>query len=180
MYMGYVYMPNHKCKFCDFQTIIKSQLARHLNKKNKCYERDNVFNDALESIEKAKKPINQDKQLLEVAINKIASMEEQIATLEKELNEVDVDTEFLDKINELLEEAKTLRIETAEKDKRIEELEAENAEKDAEMEKIITNRDDVIAKYKDRIQRYKDRLNAKDAVAIQREPVKQKPQVLFM
>jgi chromosome segregation ATPase len=173
-------MPNHKCKFCDFQTVIKSQLARHLNKKNKCYERDNVFNDALESIEKSKRPINQDKQLLEVAINKIATMEEQISELEKELSEVDVDTEFLDKINELLEEAKTLRIETAEKDARIEELEAKNAEKDEEIEKIITNRDDVIAKYKERIQKYKDRLNAKDAV-VQKEPTKQAPtKILFM
>jgi len=162
----------HTCKFCSRDFNAKSSLINHLNKKNKCYERDNIFNDALESISKAKKPINQDNQLLE-AIKKIASMEEQIATLED-------DTEILDLLIDKDKCIEELETENNDKDKRIEELEAENAEKDAEMEKIITNRDDVIAKYKDRIQRYKDRLNAKDAVAIQREPVKQKPQVLFM
>ena len=170
----------HTCKFCSRDFNMKSSLINHLNKKNKCYERDNVFNDANESIEKSKRPINQDKQLLEVAINKIASMEEQISQLEKELSDVDVDTEFLDNVNNIIEERDNLQNENAEKDARIEELEAENAVKDEEIEKIITNRDDVIAKYKERIQKYKDRLNAKDAV-VQKEPAKQAPpKMLFV
>lgn len=170
----------HTCKFCSRDFNMKSSLINHLNKKNKCYERDNVFNDAIESIEKSKRPINQDKQLLEVAINKIASMEEQISELEKELSEVDIDIEFLKQVDEAIVERNNLRIENAEKDARIEDLEAKNAEKDEEIEKIIINRDDVIAKYKERIQKYKDRLNAKDAV-VQKEPAKQAPsKILFM
>jgi len=154
-------------------------MPRHLNKKNKCYERDNVFNEALASIEKVKQATNYEMQSLDEANAKIVALEEQITALETELYAVDLTADEAEKMKDALEELDKLRIKNDENEARIKDLEAENAEKDDDIEKIITNRDEVIAKYKDRIQKYKARLASNDG-AVKNESAKQKPKLVFV
>jgi hypothetical protein len=41
----------YKCKFCDYSSKQKHNLLSHLNKKNKCYEYDEIFEPSLKQIE---------------------------------------------------------------------------------------------------------------------------------
>jgi uncharacterized coiled-coil protein SlyX len=172
-------MPNYKCKTCEFQTQIKPHLTRHLNRKNKCYDRNDGLIEEFGIIEKTKRPANQDMQSLDEANKKIVSLEEQISALETELDAVALTADDASKMMDALEERDKLRIQNAENEARIKELEAETAEKDDDIEKIIENRDAVIAAYKERIRKYKERLKQSDD-AVKKEPVKQTAKILFV
>lgn len=131
-------MPTHTCKYCNRVFNMKSSLLNHLNKKNKCYEYDKIFEEADNQVEQNKsKKVNQDDNEL---TNRIKELESQI----KEYKKMTDDDDFMNEINDTREELNKVK-EELEMTK--DELEA----KDNEMEKKITNRDEVIGKFKNRL-----------------------------
>ena len=132
----------HKCKFCNRDFSMKSSLVAHLNKKNKCYEYDKIFDIVKSPLEKSKQTdINELTDNLDMSLDKITE-------LEKELHEYKTlldDDDFMDKISEMKTELDNVKAE----------LEA----KDTEINELIENRDMVINEYKDKRRNDKAKIN---------------------
>jgi chromosome segregation ATPase len=117
---------------------MKSSLLNHLNRKNKCYDYDKIFEATDSQVEKNKsKKENQDDNEL---TKRIQELETEIKSYKKMTD----DDDFMNEINEMKKELKKVKedLKTAN-----EELEA----KDNEMEEIIANRDEVIERFKNRL-----------------------------
>ena len=131
-------MPTHTCKYCNRDFNMKSSLLNHLNRKNKCYDYDKIFEATDSQVEKNKsKKENQDDNEL---TKRIQELETEIKSYKKMTD----DDDFMNEINEMKKELKKVKedLKTAN-----EELEA----KDNEMEEIIANRDEVIERFKNRL-----------------------------
>lgn len=138
-------MPTHTCKYCNRDFNMKSSLLNHLNKKNKCYEYDKIFEATDNQLEKNKsKKVNQDDNELTNTLNQKKELEAEI----KEYKKMTDDDDFMEAINEMKNELKKTKAELKTAN---EELEA----KDTEMEEIIANRDDVIERFKNRLTQLK-------------------------
>ena len=131
-------MPTHTCKYCNRDFNMKSSLLNHLNRKNKCYDYDKIFEATDSQVEKNKsKKVNQDD-------NELTKRIQELETEIKEYKKMTDDDDFMNEINEMKKELKKVKEELKTAN---EELEA----KDNEMEEIIANRDEVIERFKNRL-----------------------------
>jgi len=134
----------HKCKFCNRDFNMKSSLVAHLNKKNKCYEYDKIFEgiNTKSPLEKSSK--NETNEMLDMSLDKIAE-------LETELHEYKIlldDDDFMDKISEMKTELDNVKAELEAKDIEINEL-----------NELIEKRDMVINEYRGKRRNDKAKIN---------------------
>jgi predicted RNase H-like nuclease (RuvC/YqgF family) len=121
---------------------MKSSLVAHLNKKNKCYEYDKIFDIVKSPLEKSKQTdINELTDNLDMSLDKITELETEL----QEYKDLLDDADFMDKISEMKTELDNVKAE----------LEA----KDTEINEIIENRDMVINEYKDKRRNDKAKIN---------------------
>ena len=131
----------HKCKFCSRDFNMKSSLVNHLNKKNKCYEYDKIFEGINTKSPLEKVSEKETNEMLDMSLDKIAELEKEL----QEYKDLLDDDDFMDKISEMKTELDNVKAE----------LEA----KETEINEIIVNRDMVINQYKDKRRNDKAKIN---------------------
>ena len=121
----------HKCKFCNYSTKLKGNMTTHINKKNKCYEKEIIHDGLKEIIKDDTKTYNEVKEIINVPI-KINELEN---LLEKQIKTID----------ELTKEKEELQKENDEYYDMIE-----------DRDEAISKLNARVTKYKEKVEKYED------------------------
>jgi DNA gyrase/topoisomerase IV subunit A len=144
---------------------MKSSLVNHLNKKNKCYEYDKIFEGINTKSPLEKVSENETNEMLDMSLDKITELETEL----QEYKDLLDDADFMDKISKMKTELDNVKAE----------LEA----KETEINEILENRDMVINEYKDKRRNDKAKINELTKIVLKyqerekqlQEPKRQEP-----
>jgi len=152
-----IIMSVHKCKNCNYRTNLKTNMLRHLNKKNKCYETEKLYDGLQIKNENVKsgeplETVLDDKSETELDDKNESELDDKSETELENETETEYIKLLLTEKHELEILLKKQILENDELTKTNEALQKTNDE----YYEFIESRDDVIEQLKNKIQKYKN------------------------